>query len=102
MIVVREGEMVDVGMMISRARGSGAWALVTEQYRILDGGHALVTGYDWAAATWDAAASELYALFDSTIAVLSQPGVYYMQLRGVIGVERYEFEVPISLREVGP
>lgn len=102
MLTVREAEKKDVRVSVELVDGSGAWSLTTPQYRILDASHALVAGYDWAAATWDSSASELYALFDSTIAALSAVGMYYVQLRGTIGSERYEVEIPVAVVEVGP
>jgi hypothetical protein len=102
MIIVKEGEKAYIGVTLSRSHGSGAWALTGEQYRILDSARALVTGYDWAAAIWDAAALDLYALLDSTVAVLLAQGTYYMQFRGTIGSELYEWEVRVQVQEVGP
>jgi hypothetical protein len=102
MILCKEGEKKDIRATVTQVSGSGTWTLTTPQYRILDSSRVLVVGYDWAAATWDSAAAELYALFDSTIAVLSTVGTYYVQLRGTIGAERYETEVTVQVIEVGP
>lgn len=102
MITCKEGEKKDVRVEVAQVSGSGTWSLTTPQYRILDSTRVLVTGYDWADATWDSSASELYALFDSTVAVLSTVGTYFVQLRGTIGAERYEAEVTVQVVEVGP
>ena len=101
-VTIREGEKKDVIVKVSRLLGSGAITLTSPERRILDGNRALVPGFDWAAATWDATLAHLFALFDSTLAGLTAPGTYYMQLRGVIGSERYATEVRVDLVEWGP
>jgi len=101
-MICREGEKLDVRMEVDLVSGSGTWALTTPQYRILTSARAVASGYDWADATWDSTALELYALFDSTIAALSTPGLYYMQFRGTIGAERVGGEVLVNVIEWGP
>ena len=102
MITVREGEKKDIAVKIERSRGSAAFTLTTPQRRILDASRVLVTGFDWAAASWDAATSELFALFDGTAAGLTAPGDYHMQLRGTIANELYAAEVKVVVVEWAP
>lgn len=102
MLILKEGEKKNVRATVTQTAGTGTWSLTTPQYRILNSGRTVVAGYDWATATWDSTAAELYALFDSTIAVLSTVGTYYVQLRGTIGTERYEIEITVQVVEVGP
>lgn len=97
-----EGEKRDIAVTVKRNYGSGAIDLTAPQRRILDSKRVLITGYDWAAATWDASNNELYTLFDSTLAGLSAPGTYLVQLRGTIGTELYVREVTVQVRNLGP
>lgn len=99
---VREGVKLDIAVKVERTRGTGTITMTSPERRILDGSRALVTGYDWGAALWDDSNKELYALFDSTVSGLSAPATYYMQLRGVIGLERYGTEVRVEVTEWGP
>jgi len=101
-VTIKEGAKNNVRTRVERTQGSGAITLVTPERRIVDANHALVAGFDWAAATWDATLHELFALFDSNLAGLTVPGTYYMQLRGTIGAERYVTEVKVVLEEFGP
>ena len=102
MIILYEGEKRDVVVSVTRMRGSGFWSLTSPQYRIVTAERALVTGFNWATASWDATSGELSALFDSTAAGLTAPGTYYMQLRCTIGAELYEAEVRVDVSEWGP
>ncbi len=101
MLELREGDKREVIVSVSK-RGGGTVTLTTPQRRILDGTRTLVAGFDWAAATWDGTAAELFTLFDSTAEGLTAPGTYYVQLRGTIGNEVYETEVLVRLLEWGP
>ena len=103
MIALREGKKRDIRALVTRVDGgSGTWALTSPLFRILDANRALVSGYDWAAATWDSTTSQIYALFDSTVAALAAPGLYYVQLMGTIGAETYDCEVEVWVVESGP
>jgi hypothetical protein len=102
MYTLKEGEKRTVRGRIERKTGAGAIALTTPQRRILNTSRALITGFDWATAQWDATASEISALFDSTATGLTAPGTYYMQLRGVIGSELYAIEIKVVVQEWGP
>ena len=102
MIIVPEGDKRDISVLVERVRGSGTIPVTVPERRILNSVRTLVTGYDWAAATWDAGESSLTTLFDSTATGLSAPGTYFVQLRCVIGGERYADEVEVRVREVGP
>jgi len=102
MITLLEGEKRDVVVSLTRIRGSGTWSLTSPQYRILDYKRAVITGYNWVTAAWDATESELSALFDSTLTGLTTVGIYYVQLRGTIGTERYGAEVRVQLLDWGP
>lgn len=102
MITLHEGEKRDIIAYVRRLRGSGAITVQTPQRRILDSAKALITGYDWATATWDSGAAELYCLFDSTLTGLTAVGTYYVQLRGIIGTERYEKTITVRILESGP
>jgi len=99
---VREGVKVDIAVKAERTRGTGAITLTSPERRIVDASRALVSGFDWSAALWDDVNKELYALFDSTVAALSTPATYYMQLRAVFGLERYGTEVRVDVVEWGP
>lgn len=99
---LKEGDKRNVRAQAERLAGTGPITLTSPERRILDGNRALVIGFDWAAATWDAALQVLSALFDSTLAGLTVPATYYMQLRGTIGQERYVTEVTVSLQDIGP
>ena len=102
MMRVLEGEKKDVAVKIERTRGSGNFTVTTPQVRILGSSRALVAGHDWLPCSWDDTEDELYALFDSTLPELSAVGVYYVQFRCTIGLERYEAEVTVRVVEVGP
>lgn len=101
-VTLKEGEKRMIAAKVKRRRGSGAIALTNPERRIVDAYNALVVGFDWAAATWDATKNEISALFDSTLAGLTVPGTYYMELRGVIGPERYGIKVQVDVQEWGP
>lgn len=102
MITIEEGDKRKIAVKVKRLRGPGPVNLTTPERRILDVNHALVTGFDWAAASWDPTSGELFAVFDSTQVNLTAAGTYYMQLRGVIGSERYGREVKIVIEDWGP
>jgi hypothetical protein len=102
MTTLREGDIRELAWSVTRARGSGEWLLTSPQRRILTGARALVAGFDWAAAAWDAATGEIAATFDTTVAALSAPGDYLVQVRFTIGAERYVAERLVRLRESGP
>lgn len=97
-----EGEKRNVGALVSRRSGAGAIALVSPERRILDANKNLVAGFDWAAAVWDSGTSKIFALFDSTVGALSAVGVYYVQLRGTVGAERYVIQIAVKLVDLGP
>lgn len=99
---IYEGGKELIEVQITRRRGSDPITLTTPERRILDSGRALVSGFDWTACQWDETNAILSALFDSTATGLTVPGLYYMQLRGVIGNERYEAEVPVTVKDWGP
>lgn len=99
---IKEGEKQIIAARVVRERGSGAFTLTVPERRILDGNRALVAGFDWGAATWDAVSQDLSAPFDSTLSGLIVPGTYYMQLRGTIATERYVTEVKVILEDIGP
>lgn len=101
-VTLKEGDKRTIRVKVERTQSSGAITLTTPERRILDANRAVVTGFDWGAATWDATLNELSALFDSNVADLLTPGTYFMQLRGTIGVERYVTEVKVVLEEIGP
>jgi hypothetical protein len=101
MIILYEGEKRDIIVKVVR-RIAGAYILSSAERRILTAARAVVPGFDWAAATWDPAAAELSALFDSTAAGLTAPGIYYLQLRCTIGAERYETEIRVDVSDWGP
>lgn len=100
MMTLREGEKHDVRVKCERTDSTGDVTMTTPQYRILSATRTVLV--DWGNATWDDTADELYALFDSTLALLLAPGVYYVQLRGTIGTERYMQEVVVQVVEAGP
>jgi len=102
MITLKEGEKRTIAAKVKRRRGSGAITLTNPERRIVDANFALVVGFDWGAATWDATKNEISALFDSTLAGLTAVGDYYMELRGVIGPERYGIKVKVTVEEWGP
>ena len=102
MITIPEGDKRDIIIDVSRLRGTGAITVATPQRRILDASRLLIAAFDWAAATWDGAALELYTLFDSTAVGLTAVGTYYVQFRGTIGTEIYKAEVTVRVTEVGP
>lgn len=97
-----EGEKRTIECEVKRRRGSGTVTITTPERRILDQNRAVVTGYDWAAATWNESDQVISAMFDSTAAALSAVGRYYMQFRGVIGADRPETEIVVEVREWGP
>jgi hypothetical protein len=101
-ITIREGDYEDVRASVARTSGSGTWTGTSPERRILDSNRALVAGCDWAACAWDGTESEISALFDSRVAALAAPGIYYVQLRLVLGTERKSVEVTVSVVEVGP
>jgi hypothetical protein len=105
MTPLKEGEKRVIRAEVKRTSGSGAIVVSAPQFRIVAGAtvaaRAVVAGFDWASATWDGV-SEISALFDSTIAALSAPGNYYLQFRGVIGVELYEKEITVKVADWGP
>jgi len=101
-VTLRESEKKDIAVKVERTRGTGAISLTSPERRILDAARAVIAGFDWGAASWDGTTAELFALFDSTAAGLTAPATYYMQLRGVIGSERYAAEVRVDLIEWGP
>ncbi len=96
---VYKGEKQDIAVRVSwrPGRGSGPITLTSPGRRILDKTRAVVTNFDWAAASWDATKQELFASFDSTAVGLTTVGIYWMQLRGTIGAELYETEVKVEL-----
>lgn len=100
--VLFEGEKRDVGFTVTRVRGSGSFTLSTPQRRILSSDRVLVTGFDWAAATWDDTAKTITTLFDSTATGLTTPGSYIVQFKGTIGVEIYADELIVYVKEWGP
>lgn len=103
MRILYEGEKRYLGHEITRQTGSGAIVLTSPERRILDSAKVLVTGFDWAAATWDSNANKLYALFDTTATGLTAIGRYYLQFRATIdGVERYIRPIEVVVRDVGP
>ncbi len=102
MIAIKEGEKRAVKIEVVRVTGSGTITLTTPQRRILDASRVVVTGFDWATASWDSANNEIVALFDSTVSVLSAVGRYYVQLRGTIGSELYAAEVMVEVSDWGP
>ncbi len=97
-----ENERRDIRVAVARASGTGAIPVVNPERRILTGARTVVAGYDWAAATWDGTANEVYAAFDARAAALSAAGIYYMQFRIPIGSEVYTPEVEVRVRDVGP
>lgn len=97
-----EGEKRNIAASVKRNSGTGAISLTTPQRRILDANKALVTGFDWASATWDGTNNKIYALFDSTAAGLTALGTYFVQLRGTIGQELYVFQVTVQVKDLGP
>ena len=101
MQTVYEGEKRTIECQVKRRRGTGAITLSTPERRILTALRTVATGFDWAAATWNADDEVISALFDSTVTAISTPGTYYMQFRGVIGADRPEHEVTIILRDWG-
>ena len=102
MIWLHEGEKRYIKAKLLRLTGSGAITLTSPERRILTSARVVAVGFDWAAATWDSANSELVALFDSTVAALSTPGHYYVQLRGVIASELYATEIKVEVLDWGP
>lgn len=102
MIEIEEGEKEDIIVAVTRKRGSGAVPVTSPQRRILNAAKTVVSGFDWAAASWDATAGDLYALFDSTLTGLTAVGTYYMQLRCTIGSELYRMTVRVDVVEAGP
>lgn len=102
MIALKEGEKRSVKARVRRLAGAGAIALTSPQRRILDANLALITGFDWATATWDPDNEEISTLFDSTVAGLSAPATYYVQLRGTIGAELYAIQIAVIVNDWGP
>lgn len=102
MMRLMEGEKKDIAVKIERTRGSGNFTVTTPQTRILDASRTLISGHDWLPCSWDDAEDELYTLFDSTLATLRTVGMYYVQFRCTIGLERYGAEVAVRVVEVGP
>lgn len=103
MRTIREGLKENVGFSVKDSDLPGTVPTLTSpQRRIVNSARALVTGFDWAAATWDGATGKLYFLFDSTVAAISTPGTYYAQFRGTIGAEIVGGEVPVVVRDWGP
>lgn len=102
MISVKEGLGAKCALRVERVTGSGAITLTTPERRIVNSARALVTGYDWAAATWDAATSEMSTIFDSTLSNLTAVGTYYVQLRGVVDGVRRGGEIRVDVVEWGP
>lgn len=101
MMILREGEKKDVAVQVERTRSTGDIGLTVPEYRILDVNRAVLV--DWAMATFNGTTDELYALFDATLEDLCPVGTYYVQLRGVIGAERYQAsDVVVVVRESGP
>lgn len=97
-----EGEKRTIEVQVIRRRGSGTFSVTAPERRILDEARNVVTDFDWSGANWNADESIVSALFDSTQAGLSAPGLYYMQFRFVIGTDRIEHEVAVQVREWGP
>lgn len=103
MIKLREGEKRSIKAKVVRVTGEGTITLTSPERRVLNSSRVGVTGYDiWAVATWDSVNAELVFLFDTTVAALSGVGRYYVQLRGVIGNERYAAEILVEVLEWGP
>ena len=102
MISVKEGLGARCALRVERLSGSGAIALTSPERRIVDSARALITGYDWAAASWDSTRSELWTAFDSTLANLTAVGTYYVQLRGVIDGVRRGGEIRVDVVNWGP
>jgi ABC-type uncharacterized transport system permease subunit len=96
-----EGTKENIDFEVIRQRGSGVINVSNQQFRIVDNVFVLIAGFDWAAASWDSASNIMSGLFDSTAVGLTAVGSYYMQFRWTIGVERYEHQVHVVVREWG-
>jgi hypothetical protein len=101
-LTIFEGAKETVAMQLRRLRGSGTPTVTTPERRILNASRGLIAGFDWAAAAFDTATSEISALFDSSLAALSAVGTYYMQFRLTIGTDRIADEVRVDVTEWGP
>ena len=99
MITVREGEKREIIAGVTK-RGGGTFSLTSPQMRILTATRQVAV--DWASCSWDPAASELFGVFDSTLAQTSATGTYFVQLRGTIANELYGYEVEVRLLDWGP
>ena len=95
-----EGEKRNIRAKVSPLDGSTPISLASPERRILDA--QLQPLYDWEPAVWDSQKNIIYAIFDSTLSPLAQPGNYYMQLRGTIGFERYGIRILVKVKEWGP
>ena len=99
MKTIFEGEKRNIAVLVKNSAGATV-SLTSPQRRILAGDKTVVS--DLAGATWDSENSKLYALFDSTAVGLTEPGNYFMQLRGVIGLEIYVFQITVHVKDLGP
>lgn len=103
MWILHEGEKRVIRANLKRLSGSGPIVLTSPSRRILDSRRAVVK--DWnvdGSATWNPTTEAIEALFDSTVTGLTAPGIYYMDLRGIVGSEIYEIPIKIKLLEFGP
>lgn len=107
MKTIFEGEKRNIAVSVKRLAGATSYVVTAPERRVLDASKAVVSGYDWASATYDSATNKVLMLFDSTVAALSAPGTYYVQLRCVItpsggSAERYVAQITVVLKDLGP
>lgn len=87
MYLIKLGEKRSVRAGAFRNSGTGAIALTSPQYRILDSAKAELAA--WASANWDSAEEVVHQLIDTSQSPVNAAGTYYVELRGTIGAELY-------------
>ena len=102
MIEVKEGLGCVCALQFERVTGAGAITVTSPERRIVDSNRALIGGYDWAAATWNASTAQLLYIFDSTLTGLTAVATYYVQLRGVANGVRRGGEIRVDVINWGP
>ena len=93
----------NVAVTVSQVGSTGDWAGSSPSRRILDTHLSLVSSsWDWGTTEagggiWSSSEARLYCLFDST--AISDPGMYYVQLKLTIGTEIYSHTEAVSVKE---
>ncbi len=101
-IKIKEGLAERCSLKIKRRSGLGPFTVAAPQRRVLNSSRALITGFDWAVATYDAASRELYTIFNSGLTGLTAPGIYYVQLRADIDGIKRGGEIEVEVIDWGP